>query len=86
MVDAELRSPVGTLRRVHAGIFHNQKAGASFCALLVIIDVKKTHLTILFPIVRAHGRHDHSVLQCHMFDGKRFKNVFVFTFHKKIPP
>ena len=81
VVDAKLCRSVGAFRGIHAGIFHHDKTGAAFGALLVIINMEETHLSALFTVVRPHGCHHDPVFQCHAADSERFKNVSVLFFH-----
>ena len=67
VIDTKLGSTVGTLRRVHTGIFHDDQTGTSFGTLLVIVNMKKTHFTVLFPVVGTHRHHGDTVLDGHIF-------------------
>ena len=69
MIDTQLGGTVGTLRRVHTGVFHDDQTGTSFRTLLIIINMKKTHFTVLFSIVGTHRHHNNTVLNSHIFNG-----------------
>jgi len=81
LIDTKLCGSVRSLWRINAGVLYDEKSCTAFCTLFVIIDMKKTHFTILFTVVGSHWSHDDTVLDRHMFDGKWLENVFVFAFH-----
>ena len=69
MIDTKLGSTVGTLRRVYTGIFHDDQTGTAFGTLLVIVNMKKTHFTVLFTIVGTHRHHGDTVFDGHILYG-----------------
>ena len=83
-VDAKLCCSVGTLRGIHACVLNDQKTCTTLGSLLIIVNMKETHFTILFTVVGSHRCHDDSVFYGHSADGHWFKNMWIFGFHRKI--
>ena len=69
MIDAKLGSSVGALRGIDACVLYDDETCATLCTLLIIIDMKKTHFTVLFTVVGAHRHHNNTVLDSHIFNG-----------------
>ena len=84
LIDTKLCGSVRSLWRINAGVLYDEKSCTAFCTLLVIIDMKKTHFTILLTVVGSHRCHDDSVFYGHSADGHWFKNMWIFGFHRKI--
>ena len=83
MIDTQLSGTVGTLRRVHTGVFHDDQTGTSFRTLFVIINMKKTHFTVLFPVVGAHRHHSDTVFDSHILHSQWGEDMLIIAFHKE---
>ena len=83
MIDTQLSGTVGALRRVHTGVFHDDQTGTSFRTLFVIINMKKTHFTVLFTIVGAHRHHSDTVFDSHILHSQWGEDMLIIAFHKE---
>ena len=83
-VDTKLCCSVRTLWGIDTCVLNDQKTCAALSSLLIVINMKETHFTILLTVVCSHRCHDDSVFYGHSADGHWFKNMWIFGFHRKI--
>ena len=83
MIDTQLSGTVGALRRVHTGVFHDDQTGTAFGTLLIIVNMKKTHFTVLFTIVGAHRHHSDTVFDSHILHSQWGEDMLIIAFHKE---
>ena len=83
VIDTQLSGTVGALRRVHTGVFHDDQTGTSFGTLLVIVNMKKTHFTVLLPVVGTHRHHGDTVFDSHIFHRQWGEDMLIIAFHKE---
>ena len=68
MIDTQLCGSVGALWGINTCILHDDKACATLCTLLIVVDVKKTHFAVLLTVIGAHRHHNNTVLDRHIFN------------------
>ena len=86
VVNTKLSSSVGTLRRIYACILYDDQTCAAFGTLFIIINVKKTHFAVLFPVIGSHRHHNDTVFDSHIFYCEWCENMLVIAFHYVFPP
>ena len=83
MIDTQLSGTVGALRRVHTGVFHDDQTGTAFGTLFIIVNMKKTHFTVLLPVVGTHRHHGDTVFDSHIFHRQWGEDMLIIAFHKE---
>ena len=86
VVNTKLSSSVGTLRRIYACILYDDQTCAAFGTLFILINVKKTHFAVLFPVIGSHRHHNDTVFDSHIFYCEWCENMLVIAFHYIFPP